>query len=386
MIMNKYKNSFFLLILIFLTSCLVKEQKPERLLPPEPVLIKEDMTTKKTNEPQKDKGQETMPPQTEQETMPSQTEEEARQPLPSWAKSKGDGVYKLGKPYKVNGVWYFPAENARYDEIGFAGRYPKSFQGQRTANGEIYSKDLLTACHKTLPLPSVVQMTNLSNNKSIVLRINDRGPFVNDRLIDISDKAATLLEFPEEGPVKVRVEILNQESKTAASALHQAEKSVLPAAAYPPAIAKEPAAQAPAQNNQAFVTMEAAPSPEVFSDDSLFDEMPGSQSAQNQAPSAPPPPLVSPPAPLTPPMAPVEQVSVPRKQYYIQAGVFGNPNNAKKLKEKLGSVGLVESVPVTLNGRSLHSVRVGPFSSSEEANRALKQVRSDVPDARLINP
>lgn len=367
--MNTYKNSFFLLFLLLLTGCFVKEQKPERLLPPEPILIKEDMIVKKGEAKE------------EAITAP-QTEEEAQRPLPSWAHAKGDGVYKLGKPYKVNGVWYFPAENPRYDEIGFATRYPKSFQGQRTANGEIYSKDLLTACHKTLPLPSIVQVTNLANNKAIVLRINDRGPFVNDRLLDISDKAATLLEFPEEGPVKVRVEVLSQESKTAASALHQAEKAVLPAQAYPPAIAKDPSAMAPVvQNNEAVVTMETTPVAEEAAE-SLFDEAPAPQQAEAPAPTPPP----APPSAAAPAMAPVEQISVPTKEYYVQAGMFGNAENAQKLSTKLSSVGMVESNPVTVNGRSLQRVRVGPFSSLEEAKRALGQVKQTVPDARLILP
>ncbi|MEI8320889.1 MAG: septal ring lytic transglycosylase RlpA family protein [Alphaproteobacteria bacterium] len=142
-----------------------------------------------------------------------------------WYQSSGDGVYKVGKPYKVNGVWYFPAENLKYDEIGYGGVYSPDFDNQRTANGEIYRKDALTASHKTLPLPSIARVTNLVNNTSVIVRINDRGPFSNDRLIDVSEKAATLLEFSGSGPSRVRVEILPEESKKAAELLAYGKKN-----------------------------------------------------------------------------------------------------------------------------------------------------------------
>ncbi|OFW69889.1 MAG: hypothetical protein A2065_01950 [Alphaproteobacteria bacterium GWB1_45_5] len=369
-----YRNSFFFTSLFLLTSCVMKEQKPERLLPPEPVLIKEDMIVKKSESPKEERG----------EALPTpQTEEEAQRSLPAWAHAKGDGVYKLGKPYKVNGVWYFPAENTRYDEIGFASRYPKSFQGQRTANGEIYSNTLLTGCHKTLPLPSIVQVTNLSNNKSIVVRLNDRGPFVNDRLLDISDKAATLLEFPEDGNVKVRVEIMNPESKTAAAALQGGEKPAIPHAAYPPpVITKDPETPAPVENTESFVTVASTPAPEESPSEAVFDQAtPTSPASQAEILPAEVPPA-------GPGMAPVEQVSLPEKAYYVQAGLFGNPENAKNLSHKLGSIGLVESSPVTINGRSLHRVRVGPFSSLSDANKVLAQTKKgyNLPDARIVNP
>ena len=358
-----YKNAFFLLALLsFLASC-TRPKSQERLLPPEPVLIKGDIVKK----PKSTTEEETTEPT-------PQTEAEAQQPLPSWAQNKGEGVYKLGKPYKVNGVWYFPAENPRYDEIGFAGRYPKAFQGLRTANGEIYNHDRLTGCHKTLPLPSIVQVTNLANNKSIIVRINDRGPFVNDRLMDISEKAAQLLELPEDEPSKVRIEIMNSESKTAANALQETDKAVLPSAAYPPTVAKEGSSSDNPEKNEAFVNVAPLSAPATVAQEPLFDS----------TPSEPLPEAPSSPAVTEENMAPVEQVSPPVKTYHVQAGIFSNVENAQKLSDKLSAVGNVESTPVTINGKSLHRVRVGPFSSLMEAERALQKTKQqNVPDARL---
>ena len=105
--------------------------------------------------------------------------------------------YKVEKPYEINGVWYFPAENYKYSEKGLASWYmPSNGKSAKTANGEEYIATEMTARHKTLPLPSVVKITNLENNKSIIARVNDRGPMVNNRLIDVSQKAAQELGIP----------------------------------------------------------------------------------------------------------------------------------------------------------------------------------------------
>ena len=123
-------------------------------------------------------------------------------------------IYKIGKKYKVNGKFYFPQKDMSYNKTGIASWYGPKFHGKLTANGEIYNQYALTAAHKTLPLPSVVKVTNLKNNKFLVLRINDRGPFVNDRIIDLSSKAADLLDLKKNGTGLVRVTILPQQSIT----------------------------------------------------------------------------------------------------------------------------------------------------------------------------
>ncbi len=121
-------------------------------------------------------------------------------------------TYKIGKKYNVGGKYYYPKKDLYYNKTGIASWYGPKFHGKLTANGEIYNQYALTAAHKTLPLPSAVKVTNLKNNKSIVLRINDRGPFVNDRIIDLSSKAADILDLKREGTGLVRVQILKEKS------------------------------------------------------------------------------------------------------------------------------------------------------------------------------
>ena len=121
-------------------------------------------------------------------------------------------IYKIGNKYNVKGKFYFPKKDLSYNKTGIASWYGPKFHGKLTANGEIYNQYALTAAHKTLPLPSAVKVTNLQNNKSIVLRINDRGPFVNDRIIDLSSKAADILDLKRNGTGLVRVMILKEKS------------------------------------------------------------------------------------------------------------------------------------------------------------------------------
>ena len=126
--------------------------------------------------------------------------------------------YKVGEPYQINGVWYRPAENFRYRKTGVASFYGGEsrgvdFHGRTTANGEIYDMHALTAAHPTLPLPTLVSVTNLENGRSIVVRVNDRGPFVNGRIIDVSRRAAQDLGFERQGTANVRVEVLARESR-----------------------------------------------------------------------------------------------------------------------------------------------------------------------------
>ena len=127
--------------------------------------------------------------------------------------------YKVGKAYRVKGVWYYPQIDYDYAEVGVASWYGPGFHGRSTANGEEYDMNDLTAAHRTLPMPSIVRVTNLENGRSIKLRVNDRGPFVGERIIDVSRRAAQLLGFYGNGTARVRVEIVADESKQLAAAL-----------------------------------------------------------------------------------------------------------------------------------------------------------------------
>jgi len=112
---------------------------------------------------------------------------------------------KVGKPYQINGEWYYPRMVDRYREVGVASWYGQTFHGRKTANGEIYDMHGMTAAHPTLPLPSIVRVTNLENGRSITVRVNDRGPFAKRRIIDLSRRAAWALGFKDQGTAEVEV-------------------------------------------------------------------------------------------------------------------------------------------------------------------------------------
>lgn len=118
----------------------------------------------------------------------------------------GRGGYKLGKPYSIGGVWYVPREEPNYDRTGVGSWYGADFHGKATANGEIYNMDALTAAHPTLPIPSYVHVTNLANNRTILVRVNDRGPYIGGRMIDLSRAAARALGYETMGTANVRVQ------------------------------------------------------------------------------------------------------------------------------------------------------------------------------------
>lgn len=122
------------------------------------------------------------------------------QPVP-----KGGGVYKIGNPYRIAGRWYVPRDEPNYDRVGLASWYGADFHGRKTANGEIFDRHALTAAHPTLPMPSYVYVTNVENGRTLLLRINDRGPYAHNRILDLSQAAARLLGTERQGVARVRV-------------------------------------------------------------------------------------------------------------------------------------------------------------------------------------
>ncbi len=134
-----------------------------------------------------------------------------------------NGRYVVGKPYQISGQWYFPAEDPAYDRVGLASWYGREFHGNPTANGETFNARHITAAHTTLPMPVLVRVTNLENGQSLLVRVNDRGPFVDGRLIDVSEAAAEKLGFRGQGIARVRVQYVGR-----------ADQSELPIAAAQP--------------------------------------------------------------------------------------------------------------------------------------------------------
>lgn len=275
-------------------------------------------------------------------------------------------VYKIGKPYEVDGVWYYPAENLHYDKTGIASWYGKEFRGRYTANGEIFSANALTAAHKTLPMPSIVRVTNLDNGRSLVLRVNDRGPFVRGRIIDVSRRAAQLLGFEVPGTAPVRVEIMPAQSIQAKLiAEHDSGQDVAAAA---PAVPVAAVSTAPLPSEAGVIVAQNTP-------------------ASAAMPPASPPPAAFPARNLaSPPLSEqVTTVAIHPTSIYVQAGAFGEAANALRLKAKLAKLGPVRITDTRVSGTLLYRVRIGPLPSVDAADRMLDTVvDSGVPQARIV--
>lgn len=172
-----------------------------------------------------------------------------------------DGIYKVGNPYQIEGKWYYPAEDYTYRQEGIASWYGQDFHGKKTANGEKYDMNDVTAAHPTLPLPSMVKVTNLDNGRVLEVRVNDRGPYHSTRIIDLSRRAAQLLGFYEAGTARVRVEVdapASMELKSLALRAHPPEMPKI--AAAPRAVVSE-TALAPVVATGAEITTPAKPAP-----------------------------------------------------------------------------------------------------------------------------
>jgi rare lipoprotein A len=271
--------------------------------------------------------------------------------------------YKIGNPYKVNGVWYYPKVDYDYNETGIASWYGPGFNGKNTANGETYDENALTAAHKTLPLPTMVRVTNLENGRSIEVRINDRGPYAPGRIIDMSRRGAQLLGFAEKGTARVRVQVMKEDSQLMAAA----------------ASAKGGDDMAPAPS--------AAPSGEVTS--ATLEPIPGSQSSPGSAASGQ--------SAKQPTSSAVGQVKAPEPDgtvtvvpvrttsIYIQAGAFLQQANAHRLESELSSVGPVRVAPVKVGQQRFYRVRIGPIASVEAADQILlKLIQIGHPEARIV--
>ena len=238
-----------------------------------------------------------------------------------------EGTYKVGRPYEIDGITYRPAVDEAYDEIGIASWYGPKFHGRRTGNGEFFDMNAVSAAHRTLPMPSIVRVSNLENGRALTIRINDRGPYVRGRIIDLSRRAAQLLGFRYKGTAEVRVRILAEESRRAAALAKLTPR--------PPAIAG-PAADG--------VVFEPLPS-----DTGPVETV--ALAAPGEAPA---------PAPAG-------------EGVYIQAGAFLDPENANRLKARLARFGRAAVAPRG-EGPMLYRVLLGPFADIARARSLIGAV------------
>ncbi len=230
-------------------------------------------------------------------------------------------IYKVGNPYKINGKWYYPAVDYQYDEVGIASWYGPGFHGKTTANGEVFDQNKISAAHRTLPMPSVVKVTNLENGLVLEkVRINDRGPFARNRIIDLSKKAAEELGFIKNGVAKVRVEILEDESRKYVST--DQKNNYVAEAAEVTEISKK----------------------NLLSSSERKEKVVEKKTEEN-----------------------LENSILTNKELLIQVGAFTDHRNAKTLSEKLSEFKAYIN-RVFINNKYLYRVRIGPINNLDLAN------------------
>ena len=243
-----------------------------------------------------------------------------------------DGTYKVGKPYQIFGKWYYPEEDYSYTETGVASWYGEDFHAKYTANGERYDMNTLTAAHRTLPLPSIVRVTNLQNGRSVILRVNDRGPFAKDRIIDISKRGAQVLGFQAQGTTKVKVELLEDESKRL--------KATMTGEPYRPTNYAKSGASTPIK------PMETKP-------------------VENYTITKAP--------------------SIKSGDYFVQAGAFANRDSAINLSSQLKKYGKTNVYTIDVDGQQFYRVRLGPFIHEMEAQITLDKLKyHGIQNAKVI--
>ena len=249
-----------------------------------------------------------------------------------------DPHFKVGKPYKINGRWYRPAIDSSYDQRGVASWYGEQFHGRPTANGEIFDMREMTAAHTTLPLPSLVEVTNLENGRQTVVRVNDRGPFAKNRIIDLSRAAARRLGFEHQGVAKVRVRYLSP-------APLPGEKNELDIASAPPLV-------------QPTTVTATAPAGQMNSDQLaglIGDVDPGRD-------------------PVLPP--PLSEAAQPGDTHFaIQVAILDNIEHLPALRAQLEHEGPLRIARLDGGADSArYRINLGPFPSETEAADRLENI------------
>jgi len=286
--------------------------------------------------------------------------------------------YKLGKAYQIDGAWYYPKVDYDYNETGIASWYGPDFHGKSTANGEIFDQNALTAAHKTLPMPTIVRVTNLENGRSIEVRINDRGPFKNNRVIDLTRRGAQLLGFEGQGTARVRVQVMKEDSILLANKVGGAQLAYAgepePQAAGP----KPQAAPAGTVITQKLAPGQTAPTP--------VPAPPQPAPTQSNSVVGLPKPSAAKAAATIPSLnGQVSYAPVKPTNIFIQAGAFLQQGNALKLTQKLASLGQTRVTQVQVGTQTFYRVRLGPIPRVEDADTMLQKViGTGQPDARIV--
>lgn len=273
----------------------------------------------------------------------------------------GGGRYHVGKPYQVAGRWYEPKEQPNYDKKGMASWYGEAFNRRKTSNGEWFDMTRLTAAHPTLPLPSYAKVTNLENGREVVVRLNDRGPFVGTRIIDLSKRSAEVLDFKHKGKAEVRVQYIGR------APLNDDGSHLM-------AMNKELDRGTPVRKMIAAADRRRgkAPAPEV-----------AAATSKPKKKAAPPQPKLETASYEPEPGA--EQAPASEVTFFVQLGSFTDGENAARARDRFSSVWPVQFIELSGASGPVYRVRLGPISSAADAETALIDAQSaGYGDARLI--
>lgn len=274
------------------------------------------------------------------------------------------GLRGTEKPYQIKGIWYYPKADPGYDERGVGSWYGEQFHNRRTANGEIFDMDLPSAAHKTLPLPSIVEVTNLDNGRKMQVRVNDRGPFIDGRIIDLSKAAAEQLGYGRAGVARVRVRYIGPAAKT------PFDQRRMIAATPPPAqprYAPPPKARVYASGLPPAQPAYGPPPPPKAADPDFAPYVPTTQ---------PPPPLV-----------PAEPARVLTSAYRVQAGSFSNRDNAERAMAQLNGAGQASIESIQRSQGVLYRVVVQAGPDEAEAFGVRDRVAAlGFSDATVLRP
>ena len=280
------------------------------------------------------------------------------------------GIYKVGNPYQINGIWYYPKVEYDYSETGIASWYGPKFHNKKTANGEIFDMNAVSAAHRTLPMPSLVRVTNLNTGRAINVRINDRGPFAHGRIIDLSRRTAQLLGFERAGTAPVRIEILAEESRQLALRFKKLSFA---------AGRNEPKTPKPAPT--VFVTSSKLPPPNgtkaVKPPSEEFKVIPVAKTPEKTGRSQPM--LARVDEKVT--IQPIED----NPKIFVQAGAFLQFQNAYKVRAVLKQLGPTKITQVDIEKGPLFRVRIGPLENVQSADQVLANViKAGYPDAATV--
>ncbi len=286
--------------------------------------------------------------------------------------SQNVGAFKVGTPYKIQGRVYTPQEQYSHVETGVASWYGPGFHGKKTANGELFDQTELTAAHRTLQLPSIIRVTNLDNGRSAILRVNDRGPFARDRILDVSEQAATVLGFKNNGTARIKLEVLGDASRQVANIARSGQST----RGYEVALNQN--------KNFSIASAPVIPTPKPIT-------VPQTQVAMAQAlPDAAPVPLVKPMPVQAEPLGVTRAAYQPTSSYvaqnavtqsnianlgtgkiYVQAGSFAQEQNALSLSSQLATYGPSKVYMTRVNNQPYFRVRLGPYDDKAQASEIL---------------